>query len=72
MRRRIRFQRQKGKAVLLLRGLPGQNAGMAQAGYAETPGARKVFAAEAPRIGACVYVIGLIILTAGAAKTIQI
>jgi hypothetical protein len=45
---------------------------MAQAGYAETPGARKVFAAEAPRIGACVYVIGLIILTAGAAKTIQI
>jgi hypothetical protein len=39
MRRRIRFQRQKGKAVLLLRGLPGQNAGMAQAGYAETQGA---------------------------------
>jgi len=40
MRRRVRLQRQKGKAVLLLPGLPGQNARMAQVGYSETQSAR--------------------------------
>jgi hypothetical protein len=40
MRWGFRFQRQKGKAILLLRGLPGQNARMAQADYAQAQGAR--------------------------------